>query len=311
LNVCQNNLQPNHHSQTFQNLLPYRRFTQNNFLAEAAAAVDQAAVLQTLDWIGEDTKWTYRGLKSAIFCFQTRCRSTTHPFQPSLLVPEQRIAKLSRRDRATGYKLYLDNWRQKWQSHWVLHPSRRSTTFLWQNVSCTIFCATFNKVSKQTPRTARGQFLNEEIEKFWFSNVAEEAFVSRFFACIDLKWPLTPTESFVLCINRCRRRRGQCQVVRSQRKNCLRKLQGHLPPARGRIRRGSATKKGRQKKHPRCRRQDSHVQEAKVRFAKISLPQCSKKLTLKQGQEKTTYSDRLYFNWSKIECRQKWRRIGA
>lgn len=92
-------------------LRPFRRFAPDNFLAEAAVVVQPAAVsetLCTLDLLEEDTKWTYQGLKSAIYCFQARCRHTEHPFSPSLLVPQQRIAKLLR-DRATKYKLYLDN----------------------------------------------------------------------------------------------------------------------------------------------------------------------------------------------------------
>jgi len=89
-------------------LRPFRRFAPDNFLAEAAAAVDPVAVGQTLDWVGEDTKWSYQGLHSAIFCFQARCRRAEHPFLPSLLVPQNKIAKLTR-ERATAYKLYMDN----------------------------------------------------------------------------------------------------------------------------------------------------------------------------------------------------------
>jgi len=90
-------------------LRPFRRYAPNNFATEVTAAVDEASVLQTLSWLGDDTKWTFEDLKSAIICFQARCRNAHHPFHPSRLVPQQQIAKLSRRHRGSQYKLYLDN----------------------------------------------------------------------------------------------------------------------------------------------------------------------------------------------------------
>lgn len=90
-------------------MMPAARFVPENFANESTAAVDSAVILRSLGWIVKERKWTMQRIKSSTFCFQARCRSAEHPFRPSRLVPQQQIAKLSRRGRGGEYKLNLDN----------------------------------------------------------------------------------------------------------------------------------------------------------------------------------------------------------
>lgn len=90
-------------------LRPFAAYRPDVFVQEATAAVGPLHTTSTLTWIGEDTKWTYDGLESVIFCFQARCRAARHNFRPSLLVPAGVADRILRRDGTCRYWGYLNN----------------------------------------------------------------------------------------------------------------------------------------------------------------------------------------------------------
>ena len=81
----------------------------DDFVQEAAAAVAQTHTTNALTWIGENTKWTFDGLESVIFCFQARCSATRHNFRPNLLVPAGVADRILRSGGTCRYWGYLNN----------------------------------------------------------------------------------------------------------------------------------------------------------------------------------------------------------